>query len=214
MQIIWNGLGNFVISGKPIQGDVTITTDPYEDTTGLRFPRTIEASIIAQSHKGPFAKNTKAVMNEEKKKPFLVDHAGEFEVQGVFVTGVRAPKKDGSDHTIYRMMMEDMNIAFLGALDRALTDKEIAGLGNIDILIVPVGGGDVMGKDTANEVVAQVEPRLVIPSYHTVPGLKSQLEDVEGFCKELACPREDMNKLKITKSGLPSEDVRIVVLSK
>ncbi len=214
MQISWNGLGSFVLQGKPISGEVALVTDPYQNSVGLRFPRTLSAAIVVESHKSDVANNAEAVSGEDKKKPFLITHAGEYEVQGIFVTGISAPKKDGTDHTIYRIRLEDIVVGFLGAIDRKLTDKEIEALGDIDILILPVGGGEVLDKDKAAEVVAQVEPRMVIPAYYHVTGLKKKLSDVEGFCKEISCPREDVNKLKVTRNDLPDEDVVVQVLSR
>ena len=214
MQISWNGLSSFVIQGKPIQGEVVLVTDPYQNSVGLRFPRTLSAATVVQSHDADEANNTDAVAGDDKKKPFLVHHAGEYEVQGIFVTGIKASKKDGTDHSIFRIRLEDISIGFLGAIDRKLNDKELELLGDIDILIVPVGGGTVLDKDTAAEVVNQVEPRMVIPSYFDVSGLKNKLDDVESFCKEVSCPREDINKLKITKSTLPQEDLEVRVLSR
>lgn len=214
MQISWNGLGSFVFVGKVGQQDVTLVTDPYQNSTGLRFPRTQSASLVVQSHDGEMANNTSSLLEEGKKKPFVIEHAGEYEVRGLFATGIRAPKKDGTEHTIYRLGIEGMQIAFLGALDRDLTDAEVSALGNIDVLIVPVGGGVVMNKDVASEVVSQIEPSVVIPSHFSVPGLKEKLADVDPFCSELACPREDSKKIKLTRNSLPVEEIQIIVPSK
>ena len=214
MNITWHGLGSFSISGKPIAGEVAIVTDPYAGGDGLRYPRTLTAAMVAQSHAGDDANNVDAISGTDKKKPFLVNHAGEYEVQGIFVTGIRAPKKSGEEHTIYRITMEGIKIAFLGSIDRKLKENEIERLGDIDVLIVPVGGGDVLDQGTAQEVVNQVEPRMVVPSYFQIAGSKRKLADAETFCKELACPREDTNKLKVSKSSLPQDDVQVVVLAK
>jgi L-ascorbate metabolism protein UlaG (beta-lactamase superfamily) len=151
---------------------------------------------------------------EENSRPFPVVHAGEYEVQGIFATGIRVPKKDGTEHTIYRIFAEGIKVAFLGALDRALTEEENKTLGDIDILLVPVGGGPVLGTDAAQDVVNQVEPRLVVPYYTMVPGCTLTLDSVEPFCKELSCSREDAPKFKISKAGLPEEEMKMVVLSK
>ena len=214
MDITWHGLGSFSFSGKPVSGEVTLVTDPFEGGEGLRYPRTLSAALVVQSHEGKDAGNAEAISGMDKKQPFVVHHAGEYEVQGVFVTGIRAPKKDGSEHTIYRIIFEGIKIGFLGALDRTLTDTELERLGDIDVLIVPVGGGEVLNKDGAQDVVNQVEPRLVVPSYFHVSGSTRTLEGADAFCKELACPREDSNKLKITKSSLPEDDVKVAVLAK
>lgn len=214
MQITWNGLGSFSISTKPIQGEVTVVTDPFSDKVGVKLPRALTASIILQSHGGDMASNVKAVTAEEGKHPFVISYAGEFEVKGVFVHGIRAPKKSGEEHTIYRISTEGIRIAFLGALDRTLKDDELKRLGDVDILIVPVGGNDVASKTIANDIVSQVEPRVVIPSHYEIKGLKEKQEGVEGFCKEVACPNEEMNKYKVNKKTLPQEDMQMVILSK
>lgn len=213
MNIVWNGLSSFTITAKPADREVTVVTDPYQNEVGLRFPRTLSPVLAISSHDAPAASNFEA-FEDEHQKPFAVTHAGEFEVQGVFVKGVTANKKDGTAHTIYRIDAEDISVGFLGAIDRDLTEKEIEALGNIDVLIVPVGGGSVLNKDQAAELVSQIEPRLVVPSYYGVEGLKVSLASVEPFCKDLACPREDVSKLKITKASLPSDEIKIAVLSR
>ncbi len=211
MQISWHGLGCFQIKGKPNGQEVTLVTDPYQSSVGLRA-KSFEASMVLSSHDAPSANNTGSVSGENERGAFLVSRPGEYEVRGVFVTGVSARRKD-EPHTIFRIDLEGIAIGFLGALDRVLQDDELEGLGNIDILLLPIGGGDVLSKDAA-EVVSQVEPRLVIPSYHHVDGLKEKREKAEAFCKELACPREDVSKFKVKKSALPTEGLQIVVLNR
>lgn len=205
MQITWNGLGSFSITAKPAQGDVTLVTDPFHDEGKMKLPRSLAASLVVVSHDQKESNNTTAVAGEGKSRPFIVDHPGEYEVQGAFVYGIRAPKKDGTEHTIYLISVEDIRIAFLGAIDRMLTDEEMKRLGTVDVLIVPVDGGNVLSNEQANELVASIEPRMVIPSYAS---------DVEKFCQELACPRENAGKLKITKSSLPQDEIRVAVLSR
>ncbi|MBU0614359.1 MBL fold metallo-hydrolase [Patescibacteria group bacterium] len=215
MNVIWHGLGCFTFQTKGVTGEAALVIDPYDNAVGLRLPRTLQASIIALSHDGIMASNAQAVSGmAETSRPFIASHAGEYEVQGIFVTGIRAPRKDGLEHTIYKLIVEGIKIAYLGILDRPLTETEVGALGDIDILILPVGGGSVIDKKIAQDVVQQVEPRMVIPSHYEVPGLKEKLEDAEGFCKEMACPRDDQNKLKITKASLPQEDTQIVLLAK
>lgn len=212
MKILWHGLGSFSISGKPISGEVSIVTDPYTNDVGLRYPRTLTAAAVVQSHEGDYAGNSDAIEGMRTgEKPFLITHAGEFEVQGVFVRGIQAPKKDKTEHTIYRITVAGIRIAHLGAIDRELTDKEVELLGDIDVLIVPVGGVTVLDADQAQKVVNQVEPRVVIPSYHAVDGLKESFSNAEAFCKALACPREDVNKITLKKSKLPMDDLLVYV---
>lgn len=205
MQISWNGLGSYTLAVKTTSGDVTVVTDPFE-SGDVKFPRSLAASLVVSSYNDPNAHTFDAIVPEypeDKRNPFYIEHAGEFEVRGVAVTGVAVARKDGTPHTIYRIDAENMHVGFLGALDRPLTDKEVEAFGTIDILIVPTGK-DVLSATAAAEVVGQVEPRIAIPSYS---------EDTAAFCREVSAPSESTQKLKIARTGLPEEDMKIVTIT-
>ena len=198
-------MGSYTFAMKTASGDVTVVTDPFA-SGDVKFPRSLAASLVVSSYDDAAAHTLDAIVPEypeDKRNPFLVEHAGEFEVRGVAVTGVAAPRKDGTLHTIYRMDAENMHIGFLGALDRVLTDKEVEALGTVDVLIIPTGTG-VLSASACAEVIAQIEPRLVIPSY---------AEDTSAFCRELSAPTESTPKLKLVRAGLPEEDMKIVTIT-
>ncbi len=216
MQISWNGFSSFEITTKAASGDVRIVTDPYQNSTGLRFPRTLEAEVLLQSHDEEDANNVEAILGS----PYVIDLPGEFEVGSVFVFGVSAPLKrevkgGRLQNLIFRIETEGMRLAHLGALDRSLTDEELQKLENIDILMIPVGGGRVMDPKLAAEVISQIEPRVVIPMTHAVSGAKEELASVDQFCKAFGtCHREDMNKYKVTRKDLPEDDMVIISLTR
>jgi L-ascorbate metabolism protein UlaG (beta-lactamase superfamily) len=210
MQISWNGLGCFTLVAKSGQGEVTVVTNPFKPQDDMKIKGGV-ASVIVQSHEGKDTENVSAFEAEhpeESKKVFLVSHAGEYEVQGVFVIGVDAPKKDDTPHTLYRIDAEGMRVGFLGAIDRSLTAKEVDALGTIDVLILPAGGNGVLSPQDAASVIGEIEPRLVIPSYVGSGSYAS----VEVAKREIGCPADDMPKLKITRAQLPEEDMRMTVL--
>jgi hypothetical protein len=212
MQIAYNGLRSFTITAKPAQADVTLVTNPF-NSPNTKFKSQV-ASLVVSSHDDKDANNFSAVEPEhpeDHKKVFNVFHAGEYEVGGVAVAGVDATRKDGTAHTIYRFDIEGVKVGFLGAIDRTLSEKEIEGLGPIDILILPAGGKNVLTASQAAEVVAQIEPRMVIPSY--VDG-GDDYGTPDALKRELGCPTEEVNKLKIVKSGLPEEDMKLVIFTK
>lgn len=215
MNITWNGLGSIVITAKPALSDVALVTNPFTPEGSLKFPKQTEAAFLVQTHKGDDTDNTDAIIAEHDggKAPFIVDHAGEYEVRGMFVTGIPAAKKDGTSHTIYRFDVEGMHVGFLGAIDRALTAKEQEQLGAVDILFVPAGGNDVLTASAAAELVTQIEPRIVIPIYVNAFEEDGYV-DAAAFVREIGAPTETMNKYKITRSGLPEEDMQVVVLTR
>jgi hypothetical protein len=210
MQISWNGLGCFSLVAKSGQGEVTVVTNPFKAQDDVKL-KGGTASILVQSHEGKDTENLSAFSSEhpeEGRKIFVVKHAGEYEVQGIFVIGIDAPKKDGTPHAVYRIDAEGMHIGFLGALDRQLSAKEVDALGTVDILLVPVGGNGVLSAQEAAAVIAQVEPRMVIPSYMGTGNYGS----ADVVKREIACPTEETAKLKITRPQLPEEDMRMAIL--
>lgn len=215
MTITFHGLSCFAMNVKTTSGEATLLVDPFDGATGLRLPRTLVADIVASSHAGKSASVFDNVSAPEHGFTFTVDLPGEYEVKGLFVYALNAIRKDGTPHRIFRIEAEGMTIAHLGALDRPLTDEEAQQLGNVDILIVPVGGARVLSAAGAMEVVEQVEPRLVIPSYFAISGLKESFADVDAFCKAFgSCERDNTSKLKISRKDLPEEDMIARVLSK
>ena len=214
MNISWNGLGSIVVTAKIGQDDVTLVTNPFSVAGSVRFPKQVPASVVVQSHEGDDTFNVTAVVPEHEgdKAPFRVVHAGEYEVRGMFVTGISAPKKDGTAHTIYRFDAEGMHLGFLGAIDRPLTSKEADALGAIDILFVPAGGGAVLGAAAAGQLVAEIEPRIVVPIYVSA-GEGDGMADVSAFTREVSAPSETLAKFKITRAALPEEDMKVVILT-
>ncbi|MBU0531337.1 MBL fold metallo-hydrolase [Patescibacteria group bacterium] len=218
MNISWHGLSCFSINTKhPNNGEVTLVIDPYDNVTGLRFPRTVNADVAAVSHDESDANNVAALQGN----PFIIKTSGEYEVKGIFVYGIVAncaPEKEGAKpmaNQIFRIMVEDVNIAHLGALNRELTDNELKQLQNIDIIMIPVGGGRVMSPKVAVKVIGQIDPRVVLPMSHAVANLKEKYADVKEFCKEIGvCQREETTKYKVTRSTLPEEETEIIVLTR
>ncbi len=215
MQISWHGLSCFEIKTTTPSGEVTLVVDPYDNATGLRFPRTLEAQVLAMSHDHEDANNRSAVAGN----PFVIARPGEYEVKGVFVyaTLLAPDPKDAkaAPSMIFRFESEGMHIGHLGALNRELTTEELQALENIDILMIPVGGGRVLTPKLASEVISQIEPRVIIPMTHGIANLKESFSTEADFCKALGtCRREETNKYKVTRKDLPEDDMLVVALAR
>lgn len=185
-------------------------TDPFENEASVRFPRTLDSEIVVLSNEDKKSFNLEALNG----KPFVIAEPGEYEVRGVFIDAIRDPR--ATDKVIiHRIMTEGMSVAFLGKINRKLTDAELERLENIDVLILPVGGGDGMSPSLASDVISEVEPRVVVPIHYSIPGIKTELGTVDAFCKHLgACQKEDMNRLKIQKKDLPVDTMMVAVLER
>jgi L-ascorbate metabolism protein UlaG (beta-lactamase superfamily) len=212
MQIFWHGYSCIRIEATHGDQQATLVTDPYGNDSGLRFPRTLAPDVVALTHEDDKRFPTDAFTNQ----PFIIKTPGEYEVSGVFAYAIplRTPEDKYPFELMYRFEIEGISIGFLGGLKRSLTSDEIAALGNIDILLLPVGGGDRISAKQAVEIINAVEPRMVVPlAYHT-DGVKEKLGTADAFCKEMVCKREDGNKLKISKKDLPSDELVVTVLER
>lgn len=212
MIITWLGHACFKIQDKVGPGGVTLVTDPFDKSIGLK-PPSFEADIVTVSHDHYDHNNIKTI----RGNPFIVKGAGEYDVKGVAIHGVESyhdsqEGKEKGHNTIYRIEMSDISVVHLGDLGHILDNKQLDVLAGTDILLIPVGGKYTIDSKKAVEVVSQVEPRLVIPMHYRVPGLKLDIEGVDKFIKEMGLKPTQEEKLKISKKDLPTEDMELVLL--
>ncbi|MBU1348742.1 MBL fold metallo-hydrolase [Patescibacteria group bacterium] len=213
MQLFWHGLSSIRIESKSMNIEGTLLTDPFPNESRLRLPRTLAPDMLVLSHQDRSRFNLEGVNGT----PFMISNPGEYEVKGIFAQGIQDPTADTETKRpiVFRFDVEGMAIAFLGQLKRPLTPFEVEALGDIDILALPVGGGNVLDAKNASDTISTVEPRIVIPLYYDVPGMKEKLGSVDAFCKQLGvCTRQDMTKLKIARKDLPSENMVVMVLER
>lgn len=216
MQIQWLGQSCFKIQSKNSGQEITIVTDPYDgDDIGLK-PLKLQADIVTVSHGHSDHNNIDAVKGE----PFIIKTPGEYETKGVFIYGLPAyhdnqEGKERGNIIIFKINTEDISIAHLSDLGHDLSDELLDKIGNVDILLLPVGGTYTIDAKKASEIVSAIEPRIVIPMHYQIPGLKleNKLGSVENFLKESGLPSETMDKLKIAKKDLPQDETKVIILN-
>ncbi len=208
MEIIWYGLACFRFKSRQL----TIVADPYAPEVGLSLPN-IRARVVTISHDVPGHNYVKGVKGHEH----VFDGPGEYEVNGVFITGVatyhRGQPGERERNTAFLYEFDDISIGHLGDLGAMLDRKQIEAMNSPDVLIVPVGGGDILDASRAVEVITELEPRIVIPMHYAQPGLKWSLDPLEKFLKEMGVePTDPLASLKLRKSDLAGEETRVVLL--
>jgi L-ascorbate metabolism protein UlaG (beta-lactamase superfamily) len=213
MHLTYLGHSCFKIQDKITADGVTVLTDPYDKSVGLRAP-SLEADIVTISHDHADHNNKSAVRGET----FIIDSAGEYDVKGVLIEGIDSfhDEKNGAErgrNIIYRITIDDVSIVHLGDLGHILDSKQLEHLAGADILLVPVGGKYTLDGKKAVEVVSQIEPRIVIPMHYKTEGVKLEIDGVEKFIKELGLKPRTEDKLKISKKELPAEEMELVILN-
>lgn len=212
MDITWFGQAYFRIKGKTS----TVVIDPFDpEFVGLKFPKDIEADVVLSTHGHKDHNNMRAVGGS----PLVITGPGEYEKAGVSVAGVSVyhDQSQGSErgkNTIYHVLIDGVNIVHLGDLGHLLTDEATSQIDACDILMIPVGSVYTIDAEVAAKVVAQLEPRIVIPMHYKIPGLKFDLEGVEPFLKEMGAENiTPVPKLSVTRDKLPDETT-VVLLNK
>ena len=214
MHIIWHGQSCFqIIIGSSKGEQVSLLIDPFDASIGLKTP-SVSADLLLISHQHQDHNNKKAVKNT----PFLIEGPGEYEIKEVFVQGISSfhddqEGKERGQNTIYSIETEELRICHLGDLgQKELNDEQLEKIGDVDILMVPVGGVYTLDAKGAAKIISQVEPKVVIPMHYHIPGLKVKIDGVDKFLKEMGRKSDGTEeKLVIKKKDLP-EEMKIVVL--
>jgi len=212
MELSWLGHSCFRLKGK----EATLITDPPSPSTGYSLGRLI-ADIVTISHDHPGHNYVKGVGGE----PRVISGPGEYEIEQVLIAGVKTyhDREHGAlrgRNTAYLITMDDVHICHLGDLGDRLDEKALEELSNADVLLVPVGGHYTLDAERAAEVIAQLEPRIIIPMHYQTPAYKSPeapLDPVEKFLHEMGVEAaEPLGKVVITPSSLPTEP-QVVLLN-
>lgn len=210
MEITWFGHSCFRLTER---GLATVVTDPFDSETVGYEPLKLKADIVTVSHDAPGHNFTSAV----KGTSHVIDGPGEFEIGGVFITGVQtdSSSKKATDkprNTLYVFDYMGITVAHLGDLRSVPSQAEIEALGTVHVALVPVGDGGSLNAAKAAEVVSLLEPNIVIPMHYYTPVAKVTLDRLEKFLKETGLHEaETVPSLKVSKSSLPNE-TKIVVL--
>lgn len=208
MELTWYGLSCFRLAERK---QTTIVTDPYNGNLGLP-PLKIKADLITVSHQAPGHNCIEAIPGAQRH----LTGPGEYEVGGVFITGI-ATNQDAqtNGNIIYVFDYDGLVVAHLGDMQSVPNQTQIEALEQVNVLLVPVGGGNSLNAAQAAELVSMLEPNIVVPMHYRIPGLNLELDEVDRFFKEMGItePSEETT-LRISSSNLPEETETILLLPK
>jgi L-ascorbate metabolism protein UlaG (beta-lactamase superfamily) len=202
MELVWLGHSCFRLRGR----DRTVIMDPFSPDLGYT-PGRLQADVVTVSHAEPHHNAVETVAGA----PRVVAGPGEYEFAGVTVTGVATPRppgqgRDAPRNTAYLVELDDVTVCHLGDLATTLGVDQIAVVKDADVLLIPVGGHCTIDATQAVEVVAQVEPRLVVPMHYRTPAITLPLDPVDRFCREMGVTDlTPQPRLNITRNNLPDQ---------
>jgi L-ascorbate metabolism protein UlaG (beta-lactamase superfamily) len=216
MQINWYGEGCF----KLVENGTTITVDPVESFTGLTAPRfktdivikTLMDQINPEDDKPIAGNDPDATMGGSEA--LVIAGPGEYESKGIHITGWPLQKSSSKEvlRSILKIETDDISVGLLGHLADFNDPEILEELGEVDILIIPGGGEPYIKQEAAAKLIRQISPKLVIPSFFKVEGLKRKSDDVSLFLKELGTKTEPVDKISIKKKEL-GDKMQVCVLT-
>jgi L-ascorbate metabolism protein UlaG (beta-lactamase superfamily) len=140
----------------------------------------------------------------------VITGPGEYEIKGVLIIGIATfHDSDGGKvrgkNTVYLIEIDGITVCHLGDLGHVLTTEQVEEVDDVDVLLLPVGGGSTINASTAAEVIRLIEPKVVIPMHYKTPAVKRELAPVESFMKEMGIERPaSQPKLSLNPSSLPA----------
>lgn len=218
MIITYHGHSCFKLRGK----NGAAVTDPYNDEVGFSLP-SLSADVITLSHDhDDHNQNQKVSGTARRDNPFVIEHLGEYEVEGISVFGVKSfhddqEGKERGKNSIFTIMVDGVRVCHLGDLGHELTETMVKEIGLIDVLLVPIGGKFTIDAKQAVAVARALDPSIVIPMhYQTSEHSKKyeELQTVADFLKAIGADDvKTLSKLTVESDRLP-EEMEVVVLEK
>jgi L-ascorbate metabolism protein UlaG (beta-lactamase superfamily) len=212
MEITWHGHSCFRISER---GMASVVTDPYDPAVVGIDPGKLRADVVTVSCADPAHNYLDAL----RGKAFEITGPGEYEIGGVFITGVRinGSKKNASPdvvrNTVYVIDYSGLTIAHLGELNSVPSQTEVEGLGEVNIALVPIGGYTSLNAAKAAEVISLLEPSIVIPMHYGMGKAKINLDPLSKFLKEMGLTTvETEESIKLQSNASLPEETRVMVL--
>ncbi|TAK32818.1 MAG: lactamase [Chloroflexota bacterium] len=208
MEITWLGHASFRLKGR----EATVITDPYSPTLGYAIGKPA-ATIVTVSHQHPGHSYTAAVGGE----PHIVDGPGEYEIAGVFITGIATYHDTERGqlrgrNTVFLIELDEVTVCHLGDLGHVPSAEQTETMNNVDVLLIPVGGKNSLNATGACETISLLEPKIVIPMHYKTEAVKAELDPLDKFLKEMgvkeAAPQP---KLSVSKSSLPAQTTVVLL---
>jgi L-ascorbate metabolism protein UlaG (beta-lactamase superfamily) len=165
MKLKWLGHACFLLTSE---SGLRIITDPYTPGVyGLEYAPPAEmADIVTVSHDHADHNNVAAV----KGNPQVVRGVGSHEAKGIRFKGIATAHDESSGkergaNTIFCFALDGINVCHLGDLGHDLSDQVVAAIGDVDVLMIPVGGNFTIDAAAANRVCQKLAPKVVIPMH-------------------------------------------------
>lgn len=208
MKIHWLGHSAFLIETSDGR---KLLTDPYNSGSyagTLRYkPIEAKADVITVSHGHPDHDGVAAL---PEPGGVVVRESGAAEVRGFTLKGIdtfhdEAGGSKRGHNVVFVIEVEGLRICHLGDLGHILSDSQLAELGRVDVLMIPVGGYYTIDANEATALSDLIKPSIILPMHYKTEVLDFPVTGVEPFVKgKTNVHKSDSTFIEITSSTLPA----------
>jgi L-ascorbate metabolism protein UlaG (beta-lactamase superfamily) len=208
VSVTWLGHACFRIA--PSSGPVVVT-DPFNPGIGSYPVTRPKADVVTVSHEHGDHNAVEQVSGRFK----VVRGSRTQTVAGVEFRGIASyhdavQGQQRGPNTIFVFNLGGITFCHLGDLGHVLTPQQVQAIGHVDVLMIPVGGYYTIDAKTADRVVQQLSPRVVLPMHYKTKALSpsNPISGVEPFIsgkKNVKHVKGDT--LVLSSKNLPKETV-------
>jgi L-ascorbate metabolism protein UlaG (beta-lactamase superfamily) len=219
MELTW--LGRYCVRMR--SREASVAADPFPADVGPTG-RGLTADIVTFSHAEPAPPGALRQMRKaiapsgeeilvpaSLEKAFVFDGPGEFEVRHVLMTGVRTSPGEGSagPNVAFVYELDGIHVCHVGDIGRLLTEEQIGDIGSVELLCLPMGGQ--LSPAVASELVAQVDPKFVVPLAVNADASVSA-QALDRFMHEMGASNlVPQPRLSVTISTVPAETTLVLL---
>ena len=195
---------------------IKIITDPYTPGGDIKYGEIREsADIVTMSHEHFDHNNAAAIGGNPKviKEAVTTESSGiEFKGTPTYHDNIKGSQR--GKNTIFCFEVDGIRICHLGDLGHQLDDKQVTTLGEVDILLIPVGGFYTIDAKVATQVCNQIKPRVIIPMHYRTDKCSFPITGVDEFIRgKENVKRLDTSEIELKAGGLPTTTQIIVLKS-
>ena len=205
MLITYHGHSEFYVEAA---GGIALLTDPFDAHVGYPMG-TYRADVVTVTH----GHGDHNFVSKANGTPVLIDSAGEwFPAPEVKITAIpsvhdEAGGKKRGKNLIMKIEMEGLTLVHLGDQGAPLTAAQMAALGAVDVLMIPIGGFYTIDAKTAYQTVQALRPRVTIPMhFKTRVNASWPIQDETEFLRLMGQPGlKPLPLLRVTQGDLSEQ---------
>ncbi len=189
-RLTWYGQSCFLLETS---AGTRVLMDPVAPSAGHIPSEGFAADLITISHEHPDHSHISLVTGAPRiVRGLTADKKGWMKINEKFrdlsfrTIGVYHDEALGKQHGLNAIFVIETNglrVAHLGDLGHKLSDQQLSELGQVDVVLIPVGGVSTIDADQAARVVDQIRPRLIVVPMHYQTEVEStkDLSSVDAF---------------------------------